>query len=55
MRKNDEFAHLTRTGIFDLLTKLLVTAKSAQTDDSHEYERLRTAPKGTRRVDDIEF
>ena len=55
MRKNTEFALLAKTGIFSLLTKLLAAAKSTQMDDLSEYERLCTAPKGTRRVDDIEF
>ena len=55
MKKQTAFTHVVGTRILDVLAKLLTIGKSSQTGSSFEYERLRSAPKGTRRVDDIEF
>ena len=55
MNGNRAFANLFETGIFELPAKLLTIGKSNQADSSFEYERLRSAPKGERRVDDIAF
>lgn len=55
MKTKTAFTHIIGTRILDILAKLLMIGKSNQTGSSFEYERLRSAPKGTRRVDDIEF
>ena len=55
MKKQTAFTHVVGTRILDVLAKILTIGKSNQAGSSFEYERLRSAPKGTRRVDDIEF